>query len=212
MRALTEHLRVLAGHASFALLGNVAGSITLAVGLWTVTVTNLLLIWMLAMIVFNLGRWIIGRRFPTGVIGAAEARRWERKFLLSVGISGVLWGIAGSLFYVQDQPEYSLFLALMIVGMCAATTANLSYHRYAYPIFLLPAITPVTFNLMLDDNLTASAIGFVIPFYFTLLYLLSRQIYQTAHESILARINSQYQAMFDYLTGVANRRAFEEAL
>ena len=110
------------------------------------------------------------------------------------------------------QPEYSLFLALMIVGMCAATTASLSFHRVAYPVFLLPAISPITLNLMSDNNLVANAVGFIIPFYFTLLYLLSREIYQTAHESILGRINSQYQAMFDHLTGVANRRAFEEAM
>jgi diguanylate cyclase (GGDEF)-like protein len=96
--------------------------------------------------------------------------------------------------------------------MCAAATASLSYHRIAYPVFLLPAITPITLHLMSDDKLSANAIGFVIPFYFTLLYLLSREIYQTVHESILGRINSQYQAMFDHLTGVANRRAFEAAM
>jgi diguanylate cyclase (GGDEF)-like protein len=73
-------------------------------------------------------------------------------------------------------------------------------------------MTPLMAHLMTDDVLAARAVGFVIPFYFTLLYLLSRELYQTAHESILGRINSQYQAMFDHLTGVANRRAFEETL
>lgn len=131
---------------------------------------------------------------------------------MSVAISGTLWGLAGILFYVPGQPEYSLFLALMIVGMCAATTASLSFHRVAYPVFLFLAISPITLNLMSDNNLVTNAVGFVIPFYFTLLYLLSREIYQTAHESILGRINSQYQAMFDHLTGVANRRTFEEAM
>jgi diguanylate cyclase (GGDEF)-like protein len=164
------------------------------------------------MIVFNAARWIAGRRFPTGFISEAETRRWERRFVASVAISGVLWGAAGSLFYVPDQPEHGLFLALLIIGMCAAATASLSYHRFAYLVFLLPAITPITLHLMSDDKLTANVIGFVIPFYFTLLYLLSREIYHTAHELILGRINSQYQAMFDHLTGVANRRAFEEAI
>jgi diguanylate cyclase (GGDEF)-like protein len=167
---------------------------------------------MLVMIVFNVARWLAGRRFPTGFIGEAETRRWEKRFVVSVAISGVLWGAAGGFFYVPDQPEHGLFLALLIVGMCAAATASLSYHRIAYPVFLLPAIIPITLHLMIDDTLVANAVGFVIPFYFTLLYLLSREIYRTAHESILGRINSQYQAMFDHLTGVANRRAFEAAM
>lgn len=132
--------------------------------------------------------------------------------MASVALSGVLWGTAGSLFYVPGELEHGFFLALMVVSMCAAATASLSYHRFAYPVFLLPAITPITLHLMFEGNIAASAIGYVIPFYFTLLYLLSREIYRTAHESVLGRINSQHQAMFDHLTGVANRRAFEETM
>ena len=211
-RARTEHLRVLLRHSIFVLLGNLAGSVTLAVGLWASARQGLLITWMLVMIVFNAARWLAGRRFPSGFIGEAETRRWERRFVASVAISGVLWGVAGGLFYVPGQPEYGLFLALLIVGMCAAATASLSYHIIAYPVFLLPAISPIMLHLMLDDTLVANAVGFVIPFYFTLLYLLSREIYRTAHQSILGRINSQYQAMFDHLTGVANRRGFEEAM
>lgn len=184
----------------------------LVVGLWSTVPQSFLITWLLVMITFNITRWLAGRQFPSGFIGKAETRHWEKRFVASVALSGLLWGVAGGLFYVPDQPEYGLFLALLIVGMSAAATASLSYHRIAYPVFVLPAITPIMLHLMLDDTLVANAVGFVIPFYFTLLYLLSREIYRTAHESILGRLNSQYQAMFDHLTGVANRRGFEEAM
>ncbi|MCP4288004.1 MAG: GGDEF domain-containing protein [Gammaproteobacteria bacterium] len=164
------------------------------------------------MIILNAVRWIAGRRFPKGFISEAETHRWEGRLVASVAISGILWGVAGSVFYVPNQPEYSLFLALLIIGMCAAATATLSYHRIAYPVFLLPAITPIMLHLMSDSELTTNVVGFVLPIYFMLLYLLSREIYQTAHNSIVGRIESQYQAMFDHLTGVANRRAFEETM
>ena len=212
VRARNEHLRILLRHSFFVILGNLAGSVTLVVGLWSTAQRSLLIIWMLVIIVFNVARQHVWWHFPTGFIGEAETRRWEMRFIASVAISGVLWGAAGGLFYVADQPEQGLFLALLIVGMCAAATASLSYHRIAYPVFLLPAITPIMLHLISDEKLTANAVGFVIPFYFTLLYLLSHEIYRTAHESILGRINSQYQAMYDHLTGVANRRCFEEAL
>lgn len=211
-RARIEHLRVLLRHSIFVLLGNLAGSMMLVVGLWSNIPQSHLITWMAVMIAFNVARWLAGRRFPTGVISKDEARRWEKRFVASVAISGLLWGTAGGLFYIHGQPEYGLFLALLIVGMCAAATASLSYHRSAYPLFILPAITPITVHLMFDETLVANAVGFVIPFYFTLLYLLSKEIYRTAHQSILGRIYSQYQAMFDHLTGVANRRGFEEAM
>jgi diguanylate cyclase (GGDEF)-like protein len=211
-QARAEHIRILLRHSIYVLLGNIAASLTLAVGLWSTAQHDLMIAWILATIVLNVTRWVVGRRFPTGFINDAEMHRWERRFIFSVAISGILWGTAGSLFYIPDNPEYSLFLALLIIGMCAAAPASLSYHRTAYQVFLLPAITPITLHLISDSHLTVNAMGLVIPFYFTLLYLLSREIYQTAHESIVGRINSQYQAMFDHLTGIENRRAFEETL
>jgi len=194
------------------LLGNLAGSVTLTVGLWGTGQRGLLVTWLSLMVVFNAGRWVAARRFPKSIISEADTRLWDRRFVGAVAISGILWGAAGSLFYVPGRPEYGLFLALLVVGMCGAATASLSFHRFAYPVFLLPAISPIMLHLMMDDKLVTRAVGFVIPFYFTLLYLLSREIYQTAHESILGRINSHYQAMSDHLTGVANRRAFEAAM
>ena len=211
-RARAEHLRVLLRHSIFVLLGNLAGSITLVVGLWGTVRQSLLVTWLSVMIVFSIARWFLGRRFPTAFMSESETRRWEKRFVASVAVSGVLWGVAGSLFYLPGQMQHDFFLALLIVGMCAAATASLSHHRIAYPVFLLPAITPIALHLMSDDELAANAVGFVIPFYFVLLYLLSREIYQVSHESIVVRINSQYQAMFDHLTGVANRRAFEETM
>jgi len=211
-RAQTEHFRVLLRHANFLFLGNLAGSMTLAIGLWDTAQHSLLIAWLIVVIVFNVARWFMWQRVPTEFNSELESHRLEKWFVASIAISGILWGLAGGLFYVSDQPENSLFLAAFIVGMCAAATASLSYHLFAYPVFILPAITPVTLHLISDNLLVANVIGVVIPFYFTLLYLLSRKIYQTAHESILGRINSQYQATYDHLTGVANRRAFEAAM
>lgn len=210
--ARVEHLRIVVGHTIFGFLGNVLASTTLVVGLWDTAQPGLLTAWLTVMIVFNAARWIAGRRFPKGVISEGETRRWERRFLIAVAISGLLWGAAGGLFYVPNHPEHGFFVALLVVGMCAAASTSLSYHRIAYPLFVLPAVTPLMLHLMSDDHLPARAVGFVIPFYFALMYLLSREIYQTAHESILRRIESEGRAMLDHLTGVANRRAFEERL
>lgn len=212
IHARAEHLRILSRHSIFVFLGNLAGSLTLGIGLSGTAESRMLYTWVAVMILFNLARWVIGRRFPKTTVSEAETIRWEKGFVVSVAISGSLWGSAGIMFYLPDSPEHGLFLALVIIGMCAATTASLSFHRIAYPVFLIPAITPITLNLMSDSSLAANTIGYILPFYFVLMFLLSREIYQTAHQSILGRINSQHLAMFDYLTGVANRRTFEETL
>lgn len=89
---------------------------------------------------------------------------------------------------------------------------SLSYHRIAYPAFFLPAVAPITLLLILEESAVEKAVGLVAPFYFLLMYLLSLHVYQAAHKSIVSQINSQQLAYYDPLTGVANRRAFEEIL
>lgn len=96
--------------------------------------------------------------------------------------------------------------------MSAAAATSLSYHRTAYPAFFLPAVIPITVLLLLEAGAAEKAVGMVAPFYFMLMYLLSRHIYQASHISIVSRISSQHLAYYDPLTGVANRRAFEEIL
>ena len=113
VHARAEHLRVLFRHSIFLFLGNFAGSITLVVGLWSTVEQNLLLAWLLVMFILNTVRWIVARRFPTGSISEAETQQWEKRFIASVAVSGIVWGTAGSLFFVSGHIEHNLFLTLL---------------------------------------------------------------------------------------------------
>lgn len=210
--ARTEHLQLVVAYSIYVLLGNLAASGTLLIGAWERISHPWLLAWFATMLVFNVLRWVVGRRFPDGPLTDAELRRWEQRFIISVIFSGLLWGFAGGFFFMPGDSGHNFFLALLIIGMAAAAATSLSYHRTAYPAFFLPAVTPIAVFLMLEDGMAENATGWITPFYFLLMYLLSRHIYQAAHASILARIEHQHLAYYDHLTGLANRRAFEEIL
>ena len=76
----------------------------------------------------------------------------------------------------------------------------------------MPAVTPLILNLVQEPSASAKAIGLVTPLYFLMMYLLSRRIYRAAHAAVLFGFANQHFANHDYLTGIANRRAFQEAL
>ena len=115
-------------------------------------------------------------------------------------------------FFVPGELGHNFFLTTLILGMAAGAVTAHSYHKMAYPAFFIPAITPLVVNLLSEPAISARAIGAAMPFYFLLMYLLSRRFYESAHAAVLGRFVNYYFATHDYLTGVANRRAFQEAL
>lgn len=207
-----EHLRVIAEQTVFILLANLAASIVVMFGTWGLVPESWLVGWCAALWVLSLSRWFASRRFPEGPLDERTLARWERRVVFSALASGCLWGGAGLFFFVPGDAAHNLLLAIVIVGMAAAAAMVLSYQRLAYPAFFVPAVTPVALLLVFEPDASEKAIGLVTPFYFTLMYLLSRSLYRTAHESIVAKLRCEYISYLDALTGIANRRAFEEAL
>jgi diguanylate cyclase (GGDEF)-like protein len=207
-----EHLRVVVAQAGYLFLGNLAAGSVLVVGSWDRIPIFWLSTWFAVLMGFNAARWTVGRRFPSRPLGAAEVRTWDTRLITSTAFSGAIWGSAGGFFFLPGQPDHNFFLALLIVGMAAAAATALSYHRFSYPAFFVPAVAPITVLLVQEAGTAEKAAGLVTPFYFLLMYMLSRHIYQAAHQAIVAGIQHQYLAYNDTLTGIANRRAFEEVL
>jgi diguanylate cyclase (GGDEF)-like protein len=210
--ARAEHLRVIFKHSWIVFLANLSGSATLVAGLWSVVPKHQLTGWFAILLLVNLARWIKGRQLAGMPLEATDLRQREALLLAGTFTSGLLWGSAALLFYVSGQPGYSMFLALILVAMTAASTVLLSFHRFAYSVFCTPVVVPLAFQLAIDQGPSHTAVALVIPIYYLLLFILSRQIYKFSHEAILTSLIRQRHALVDQLTAIPNRRAFEEIL
>jgi diguanylate cyclase (GGDEF)-like protein len=210
--ARAEHLRVIFKNAPLVLLANLSGSATLAAGLWSVVVTDRLLAWLAVIVFFHLTRWVMASQLDGKPPGTVAVRQQEIFLLVATFLSGLLWGSAALLFYVPDQPAASMFLALILIAMTAASTGLLSFHRLAYPVFIVPVVLPLAFQLAGSDAPAQTAVALVIPVYFSLLWILSRQIYRFSHQAITTALVRERHALIDHLTAIPNRRAFEESL
>ena len=144
--AKTEHLHAVYKHALLVLLANLAGSATLTAGLWTVA-QDRLMAWLVVLLLFNVSRWLQARRQAAKPPEAADLPKLELRLLLGTLASGLLWGSAAVLFYVPNQPAHSMFLTLILVAMTAGSTALLSFHRLAYPVFCTPVVLPLAIQL-----------------------------------------------------------------
>jgi diguanylate cyclase (GGDEF)-like protein len=208
----TELLRVTFSYLSYAIVGNFIATASLVIGSWATNSPAVLLSWAGAMLLFNGMRWLVAKRLPVGELSESVRQKWDRSYLITAFLSGALWGFAGWYFFIPDDSGHNFFLALYVISMSAAAATSLSYHRVAYVAFCLPAIGPLMLRLVMEDGIPEQTVGFVIPLYFFFMILLSRHIYKAAAASISARILESHLAYHDHLTGVANRRYFEEAL
>lgn len=207
-----EHLRLILNQSTFVLLGNYAAGLTVLIGSWEKADAGILITWSVLLAGFSTLRALIGRRFVPDQMSPEEVDRWEKRLLASTLLSGVLWGSAGYLLYVPGELDHNFFLAVPIIGLGAAAVTAYSYHRIAYPLYFVPAVTPLLLNLVQEPSASAKAIALITPFYFLMMYLLSQRIYRATHLAVLSGFANRHFANHDYLTGIANRRAFQEAL
>ncbi len=210
--ARAEHLRVIFKHYLIVLVANVSAGATLAAGLWSAVPKEGLAAWLAVMVLFNLARLIKSRQLAARPPDLAEVRQREFLLLGSTLTSGVLWGVAAIWFYVPGAAALNMFLALVLVAITAASAVLLSFHRLAYPIFCAPVVIPLAIQLGIDHGASHSAVALVIPLYYSLLLVLSRQVYRFSHEAILTSLVRERHALVDHLTAIPNRRAFEEFL
>ncbi len=210
--ARAEHLRVIFKHSWIVFLANLTGGATLVAGLWSVVPKHQLMGWLAILVLVNLARWIKGRQLARMHLEASDVPQQDLLLLAGILTSGLLWGSAALLFYVSGSPGCSMFLALILVAMTAASTVLLSFHRFAYSVYCTPIVVPLAFQLGIDQGPSHTAVTLVIPIYYLLLFILSRQIYKFSHEAILTSLIRQRHALVDQLTAIPNRRAFEEFL
>ncbi len=99
--------------------------------------------WLLLVALAAAARWMACRRFRRiQPDGWTVLRGWARIAVAGAGANGSLWG-AASLALLPAPPEFRFFLAFVVGGLCAGTTAVNSAYFPAVVAYVLPATLPL---------------------------------------------------------------------
>jgi len=220
--ALAEHIRgervrfVFIQSALPIVFSPVAAAI-LSITLWTSVDHALLVRWTAGLIALGLFRIGTNMGFARAVAGERMIRRWERIFIASIMLVDLWWGFGCLLLLPDNAMIVDAVVFAFVMLMAGGHTASYSAHPFTVIAGVLCLTIPITVVFGLQPDTFHRAMAFVALMYVaaslrsinTLGFFFGRT-YRLAHELKQEKARAEELARTDFLTGLANRRAFYE--
>lgn len=182
-----EQVRLLYANIPTALVGNALIALILAAMQWSVVPPPFIIAW-LALMMFALAARILlivaRRRAAPGDDGV-----WLRRFRISIGAIGVVWGLASLLVFPAHNIPHQAFLTFALGGMTAAAITTLSIDRVSLRTFTLPALAAVIVRLFAEGTAIQAAMAAMAVLFLLLTDMISQRAFRSLCENVILRIS-----------------------
>lgn len=206
-----------------SLIANLANGFILAAVLWGAVPTPVLLSWSGLLVAVTGVRFLSLRAF-----GNASPRSepdlavWTKYFVAGACAAGVVWGLSGILLFHPSSFPHQVVLAFVLGGMVAGAVPLLSSVRHAYGCFAIPVVVPIGIRMMWAGDRVHLVMGLLMVIFGLTMLATSTQVHRLFRDSEKLRRELfsssevaqalEYLVRLDSLTGILNRRLFEEEL
>lgn len=187
---LAEQIKLLYQQAPKALAVTLVIAAALAFIFWNHVAKEWIIGWLTAIYLLTFARFLlIGYYFRTNP-AASESAIWGRRFFVGIIFSGVFWGIAGSIFFIDGSATHQLFLAYLLAGMIAGAMATLSSYRGAFLAFSIPVVIPFTYQVITHESDAYLAIALTYLLFVFAMGSISHRLHETVTESLKFRFDN----------------------
>lgn len=137
------------------------------------------------------------------------------KWVKSQEILGIchtsVWGL--SIFTIwPDIVEYRMFMIGLLFGVISAGGIALSTHRRSFVLYCFPIAIPLIFHLASQDEKLDRIFAVLIVLYIAVALSAITRLELAFFEGLKLRLRMQALSRTDSLTGLANRREFDDHL
>ena len=206
-----------------SLIVNLAIGLILAAVLWDAAPSRALLAWSGLLIAVTGARLLTLRAFRNATPRSeSDYAAWKKYLLAGACAAGMVWGSSGILLFHPTSLPHQVILAFVLGGMVAGAVPLLSSMGHAYWCFAIPVMVPISIRMMwvgdrihLIMSLTMAIFGLAMLATSAQVHRLFRDSERLRRElfsSIEVERALEYLVRLDSLTGIPNRRLFEEEL
>jgi diguanylate cyclase (GGDEF)-like protein len=200
----------------FAILVN---STVLSIVQWNVVSHTTILLWFAVTNGLSLLRFWLYLKFNKLDNEQQIPDYWYYLTLFISAASGVTWGAVAVWLFPVDNIEHQVFAAFVLAGMCAGAVTTLSPLLSSVCSFVLITMIPVIVSFLFVESSTSNAMATMAMLFMLMLLGTSVRFNRTIRESLfirnerrLAEEKVQYQAQYDPLTNLPNRRLLTDRL
>lgn len=169
-----------------------------------------LLCWWLCFQVLMVVRLGYSERWRTDADRVLRGRLWERRLAVTASLSGLMWGLTGTLLYPTEESGLRPISALVQMGVSAAAVSSLSSLPGAFRGFFLLLMVPNILWLGLRDDYAAQLTALALFFFTGLIMINGSQVYRRIDRSIRLQLDLA-RAVRETEAALATARSANEA-
>jgi diguanylate cyclase (GGDEF)-like protein len=117
--------------------------------------------------------------------------RWRRTVVIFFGVGGVLWGMAGVLFFLPDSPIHFTVLAFVLGGMAAGALAILSVHLPTFHAYVLPSLLPFCARLTFEGETASLAMAAMFLMYIVAVVVVAPKTHAALAQTFALRLENR---------------------
>lgn len=176
--------------------------------LWPVAAPHLLLVWFSVQFTINLAR-LVFLGSPGG--SPPEMLRWARCHTVAAVLAGATWG-ALSLVLIGLPLAYQAVALLVAGGMYMGALPMLAVLPRVYTYYLVAVLGPLALGQLASADFLQIIIGLLTLMTMVSLWRTGQQLGWTFNDNFRMQTMLEALARHDDLTGITNRRGFDERL
>jgi two-component system, cell cycle sensor histidine kinase and response regulator CckA len=151
-------------------------SVILAVALYEVSPKPRLLFWICTFLTVCLARIILQRFHLNRPLPAENIARRKFILLLSLFLSGCMWGVAPILLFPYESVAHQVLLCFILGGMVAGAVGVFASIMAAFYTFSIPATLPLMIILFSIGDGTHVAMGCTLAVFWIFMFLAARRL------------------------------------
>ncbi len=139
------------------------------------------ILWGCLNIAIILSRIVLTHRANQGPVTNQTLNHQLRILLFTLFLSGLAWGTASATLIYSSDPDYYIFMCIVIAGLCGGAMPALAPYLPAFVAFIVPAVSLLTFSLFYSGLTSA---GVLATIYLPGMIILGRTVNRVIIHSI----------------------------